>query len=417
MSSPTSATRTCWPNVGLYGAIDTHETLRNAMARLARLELPPQAIVFTGDLADRAEPKAYVKLREIVEPAAAEIGAEVVWVMGNHDEREHYARELFGEEITEDVTQDRVHDIAGLRVISLDTSVPGYHHGEISPAQLAWLTDQLATPAEHGTVLAMHHPPIPVPMVRAAEVIELHDQHLLAEVIEGTDVRGVIAGHFHFSSYSTFAGVPVSVASSTCYLADPAPAGRLLSAVDGHQSVTMMHFYDDRVVHSVVPVRTPRRRPATPTTWWSRSRRCRLPKRARAARREGLTGLGPREPGGLSTPGQRDSTIGTITRSAYAFICGRVRSDGGASCVSSSDCASRARVIATTSMSSSGGTGSRCARSCRIRSAQNAEETRSVSPASKVRLTSVSSRSASSSWVRMRFSRSVLIVTAKKLTT
>ena len=100
----------------------------------------------------------------------------------------------------------------------------------------------------------MHHPPIPVPMVRASEVIELHKQELLAEVIEGTDVRAVIGGHFHFSSYSTFAGVPVSVASSTCYLADPAPVGRLLSAVDGHQSVTMMHFYEDRIVHSVVPV-------------------------------------------------------------------------------------------------------------------------------------------------------------------
>ena len=91
-------------------------------------------------------------------------------------------------------------------------------------------------------------------MTRAAELIELHDQHLLAEVITGTDVRGVIGGHFHFSSYSTFAGVPVSVASATCYLADPAPVDRLLSAVDGHQSVTMMHLYDDRVVHSVVPI-------------------------------------------------------------------------------------------------------------------------------------------------------------------
>ncbi|MCW2760434.1 MAG: 3,5-cyclic-nucleotide phosphodiesterase [Marmoricola sp.] len=238
----------------LYDTIDTHENLRRALARLSRLETPPQAIVFTGDLADRAEPKAYVRLREIVEPAAAELGAQVVWVMGNHDERETYARELFGEEVTDGAAQDRVHDVAGLRVVALDTSVPGYHHGELSASQLAWLRDVLAEPAPHGTLLALHHPPIPVPMTRAAAAIELHDQHLLAEVIEGSDVRGVIGGHFHFSSFSTFAGVPVSVASATCYMADPAPVGRLLSAVDGHQAFTMLHLYDDRIVHSVVPV-------------------------------------------------------------------------------------------------------------------------------------------------------------------
>ncbi|MDX6373913.1 MAG: 3,5-cyclic-AMP phosphodiesterase, partial [Nocardioidaceae bacterium] len=97
----------------LYDVVDTHENLSRALGRLARLEMPPDVIVFTGDLADRAEPKAYIGLREIVEPVAAELGAEVVWVMGNHDEREHYARELFGEEVTEDVTQDRVHHIDG----------------------------------------------------------------------------------------------------------------------------------------------------------------------------------------------------------------------------------------------------------------------------------------------------------------
>ncbi len=280
----------------LYGEIDTHENLRRSMERLARLELPPQAIVFTGDLADRAEPKAYVQLREIVEPAAAEIGAEVVWVMGNHDEREPYARELFGEEVSEDVTQDRVHDVAGLRVVSIDTSVPGYHHGELSADQLGWLADVLATPAPHGTLLAMHHPPIPVPMIRAAEVIELHRQHELAAVIEGTDVRGVIGGHFHFSSYSTFAGVPVSVASSTCYLADPAPVGRLLSAVDGHQSVTMMHVYEDRIVHSVVPV--PHAEEKAGYDYALMEQIEALPDRraTRAALGEGLAGLGAREP-------------------------------------------------------------------------------------------------------------------------
>jgi len=85
-------------------------------------------------------------------------------------------------------------------------------------------------------------------------VIELHGQDRLAAVLYGTDVRAIIGGHYHFSSHSTFAGIPVSVAAATCYLADPAPLGRLISAVDGHTSVNAVHVYADRVVHTIVPV-------------------------------------------------------------------------------------------------------------------------------------------------------------------
>ena len=235
-----------------YGAIDTEANLHQAIARLGRISPRPDAIVITGDLADTAEPKAYARLREIVEPAAAEWDAQVVWVMGNHDERAAYSLGLFDEESEE--AQDRLYDVAGLRIVALDTSVPGYHHGELTDAQLSWLTDVLATPAEHGTLLALHHPPIPVPMMRVAEVIELLDQQRLADVVAGTDVRGILGGHFHFTSWSTFAGIPVSVASATCYTSDPAPNDRFVSGVDGHQAVTMLHVYPDRVVHTVVPV-------------------------------------------------------------------------------------------------------------------------------------------------------------------
>jgi len=237
-----------------YGVIDTEVGLVRALERLSRLDPAPQALVFTGDLADRGEPAAYDRLRAIVEPAAARMGAQVVWVMGNHDERAPYAKMLFGEDADDSVTQDRVHDVDGLRIISLDTSVPGYHHGELTDEQLAWLRELLATPAPHGTLLALHHPPIPVPMLPAAEIIELLDQDRLAEVLAGSDVRGIIGGHVHFSSYSTFAGIPVSVASATCYTSDPAPLDRFVSSVDGHQAVTMMHLYDDRVVHTIVPL-------------------------------------------------------------------------------------------------------------------------------------------------------------------
>ena len=235
-----------------YGVVDTEAGLTRALERLRHVHPAPQVLVFTGDLADRAEPAAYTRLRELVEPAAAELGAQVVWVMGNHDERAEYAAGLFDED--SDATQDRVYDVAGLRVIALDTSVPGYHHGDLTAAQLDWLRDQLATPAEHGTILALHHPPIPVPMLRAAEIIELLDQHELAAVVEGTDVRAILGGHFHFSTYSMFAGVPVSVASASCYTSDPAPVERFVSGVDGHQSITMMHVYADRIVHTIVPL-------------------------------------------------------------------------------------------------------------------------------------------------------------------
>lgn len=235
-----------------YDAIDTEAGLELALARLARLDRAPQALVFTGDLADRAEPAAYTRLREIVEPAAAAMGAEVVWVMGNHDERAAYARELFDSD--DATTQDRVHDIDGLRIVSLDTSVPGYHHGEITGEQLGWLGEVLSTPAPHGTLLALHHPPIPVPMMPAAEIIELLDQQRLADVLTGTDVRCILGGHFHYSTYTTFAGIPVSVASATCYTSDPAPLERFVSGVDGHQAMTMVHVYADQIVHTIVPV-------------------------------------------------------------------------------------------------------------------------------------------------------------------
>ena len=147
-----------------------------------------------------------------------------------------------------------MHEVDGLRIVALDTSVPGYHHGELRPEQLAWLADVLATPAEHGTLLAMHHPPLPLPMIRAAELIELHDQQALADVIAGTDVRGILAGHLHLSTWSTFAGVPVSVASASCYTTDPAPVDRFVSGVDAGQAFTMVHTYDDRLVHTLVPL-------------------------------------------------------------------------------------------------------------------------------------------------------------------
>jgi 3',5'-cyclic AMP phosphodiesterase CpdA len=235
----------------LYGSVDTDGHLAFALEQLKRSGAPIEAIVITGDLADLAEPDAYERLKSAIEPAAADLGAEVIWVMGNHDERPPFSAAFFGHETDEPL--DRVHLLGGLRIIALDTTVPGYHHGELRESQLTWLRDELATPAPDGTLLALHHPPLPSP-IEIMSILELQDQHRLAEVLRGTDVRAILAGHLHYSTTGTFAGIPVSVASATCYTIDNSGGLGSLVGVDGGQSFNLVHLYDDTVVHTIVPV-------------------------------------------------------------------------------------------------------------------------------------------------------------------
>lgn len=240
----------------LFDLVDASERLARALAAIEASGIRPDAVVFTGDLADLGEPGAYAELRALVDPFAARIGARVFWVMGNHDDRDVFRRALL-DEPGGAAPVDAVAELDGLRVVTLDSTVPGHHHGELTDAQLAWLSDVLATPAPLGTILAMHHPPVPSVLPLAASV-ELRGQRRLAAVLRGTDVRAIIAGHLHYSTFATFAGIPVSVASSTCYAQDlTVPTGGTRPQ-DGAQAFNLVHLFDDTIVHSVVPVDVPR---------------------------------------------------------------------------------------------------------------------------------------------------------------
>jgi 3',5'-cyclic-AMP phosphodiesterase len=175
-------------------------------------------------------------------------------VMGNHDNRAELRRLLL-DEAPSMAPLDRVQMIDGLRIITLDTSVPGHHYGEISDSQLAWLADELATQAPDGTILALHHPPIPS-VLDLAVTVELRDQAPLGRVLKGTDVRAILAGHLHYSTSATFVGIPVSVASSTCYTQDLTVEAGGTRGRDGAQGCNVVHVYQDTVVHSVVPLGT-----------------------------------------------------------------------------------------------------------------------------------------------------------------
>lgn len=237
----------------LYDDVDSGLRLREILDDIGSSGIRPDALVFSGDLVDRGEATAYDALRVLVEPIAAEIGATVVWAMGNHDDRAQFRSHLLDTEPSS-APVDLVHDIDGLRIIVLDTTVPGYHHGEITDAQLDWLAGVLEVPSTYGSILVMHHPPIPA-VLDLSVLVELFDQHRLAEVVRGSDIRTILSGHLHHSTSATFAGIPVSVVSATSYTQDLAISVGAIRGRDGAQSHNLVSVYPDTVVHSVVPMR------------------------------------------------------------------------------------------------------------------------------------------------------------------
>ncbi|WP_448810292.1 phosphodiesterase [Agromyces bauzanensis] len=236
----------------LGGVADTVSALEHTVTQLARLGDVLDAIVLTGDVTDLGEPDAYRRIRSAVEPLAESTGAELVWVMGNHDERGTFRSELLDEPAT-DQPVHQVVQVGGLRIIALDTSVPGYHHGALDTASLAWLDAVLADPAPEGTLIAMHHAPIATPLA-LMDVLELRDQDELADIVRGRDVRMILGGHLHYATNGMFAGIPVSVAGATAYTMDLSATPGELVGIDGGRSFTLVHVFDDSIVTSVVPV-------------------------------------------------------------------------------------------------------------------------------------------------------------------
>lgn len=233
------------------GLVDPRPRLEAALHAAAAHS--PEALVLTGDLSDDGSSASYAELRRIVEPAAEGMGADIIWVNGNHDDRRAFRAGLLGEDAG-DGPINAEHWLGGLRLLCLDTTVPGQDHGAVSPESLAWLARRLAEPAAEGTILALHHAPLPAVQDLAAGW-ELVGQADLARVIAGSEVLAILAGHFHQSGFGTFAGVGVHAATSLCYTQD-LTSGRGLRGHDGAQGWHLVEVRDGLVTSTVAPLGT-----------------------------------------------------------------------------------------------------------------------------------------------------------------
>jgi 3',5'-cyclic-AMP phosphodiesterase len=173
---------------------------------------PPDAVVVTGDLANDGAGEQYAVVREQLR----RLELPVVVLPGNHDDRTamRAAFELPGDRA------DLIHvaaDLGPLRLLALDTTIPGAAGGTMSEAELDWLKRALQDAPERPTIVAMHHPPVltGVPAWDAT-AIDAGEQAALQRLLERhPQVLGLVAGHLHRTLVAGFAGRPLVVVPST----------------------------------------------------------------------------------------------------------------------------------------------------------------------------------------------------------
>lgn len=207
-----------------YRAVDTARCLAEAVAALNRLEPRPDAVLATGDLVDAGLPEEYALLRALLAPLAM----PVYLLPGNHDER-GAMRAAFRDHRhlgTDGPIRYVVEDHA-VRLVLLDSLVPGDGAGRLGDEQLAWLDATLGAEPARPTIVALHHPPFAT-MIRHMDAIGLADAAELARVVRRHDhVECVLSGHIHRPIQRRWAGTIASTAPSTAHqlLLDLAPGG------------------------------------------------------------------------------------------------------------------------------------------------------------------------------------------------
>lgn len=223
------------PGVLTQGIVDTDAFAVAAVDAVIQRHADIDAVIVTGDIADRGEVAAYDRAEMLL----SRFSVPVFVVPGNHDKTARFqtAFSTFPGMAEPPVLPKlaHTHTVGDIRLICLDTSVDDVdrhqHHGTLGAAQIAWLDETLG--AGEPTLIAMHHPPFETGIV-AMDRIGLTDAAEFAEVVarRGNVVR-IVCGHVHRTIVGSVAGTTAMIVPGTAHqvslsLSEETPFGMVM---------------------------------------------------------------------------------------------------------------------------------------------------------------------------------------------
>lgn len=199
-----------------YGQIDTNAMFADAIKQINGLAFDIDAIIASGDLTDCGLEEEYELLREMLSGLTK---APVYLLPGNHDRRENLRAAFPDHDYFDDELPYLNFDLSiqGLRVIGLDSVVPGAEFGRLDDGRLEWLADRLGQNPRTPTMIFMHHPPIDGGVDGGDNRLNLSANELERVLQEHPQVMRVCAGHWHQSVQAQFGHGLAVVSPSTCH--------------------------------------------------------------------------------------------------------------------------------------------------------------------------------------------------------
>lgn len=232
------------PGQRAYGRYDTADSLARCLTAILALDRRPDLVVHTGDLAHHGSAERYRLFREIL----GDFPLPFYAIPGNHDARESL-RAAFADQSWMPQTGTFLHYVVEgpVRLICLDSTIPGETPGELCAERIGWLEARLAETPAKPTVIAMHHPPFATAMTGGSSVgLLAGGAELDALLRRHQNVLRVIAGHNHRPMTVGFGGTIGYAAPPVSYpFALEMGAERLLSLTAEPPGFAVHVFADD----------------------------------------------------------------------------------------------------------------------------------------------------------------------------
>lgn len=198
-----------------YRVVDTPGMLSACVNHVLALKQQPDAVAITGDLTDGGLPEEYALMRELIAP----LEMPVYLIPGNHDKHDAMRAAFANHDYLRQSPGfvQYVIEAHPLRIVAIDTVIPGESGGALSEEGIAWLDRTLARAPDRPTVVLMHHPPFTT-HIGHMDAYGLRNPKALAAVIRRhPQVERILCGHVHRPIEVRFAGTIAATAPSPAH--------------------------------------------------------------------------------------------------------------------------------------------------------------------------------------------------------